>query len=310
MKVLVTGGAGYIGSVLVPLLLERGYQVTVLDNFLWDQTSLLHCCADPNLTIIRGDCRERAVLERCVRDADLLIPLAAIVGAPACDRDPIAARTTNRDAIRLLLSLRSRTQKIIFPNTNSGYGIGQKDKLCTEESPLRPLSLYGRTKVEAEQAVLDAGESIAFRLATVFGASPRMRIDLLVNDFVYRAVTDRCVVVFEGHAQRNYIHIRDVARAFLHAIDHFESMKGRPYNVGLSNANLSKLELCARIKEHLPKFVYLEAPVGEDPDKRDYIVSNERIERTGFRPIYSLDDGIRELIKAYTILRNSKYSNI
>lgn len=310
MKILVTGGAGYIGSILVPLLLERGHRVTVLDNFLWDQPSLLHCCADPKLTVVRGDCRERSVLERCIREADLLIPLAALVGAPLCDQDPIGARTTNLDAVKLVLSLRSRSQKIIYPNTNSGYGIGEKDTFCTEDSSLRPISLYGRTKVEAEQAVLNAGESITFRLATVYGTSPRMRIDLLVNDFVHRAVNDRCVVVFEGHAKRNFIHIRDVARAFLHAIDNFEAMKGRPYNVGQSDANLSKLELCAKIKEHLPKFIYLEAPIGEDPDKRDYIVSNERIERTGFRPVFSLDDGIRELIKGYTILRNSKYSNV
>ena len=249
-------------------------------------------------------------MERVLRESEVVIPLAAIVGAPACDADPTAARTINLDAIRLLLSLRSSSQRILLPNTNSGYGIGEKGKFCTEESPLRPISLYGRTKVEAEQAVLDAGNAVTFRLATVFGVSPRMRLDLLVNDFVHRALTDRCVVVFEGHAKRNYIHIRDVARAFLHALDHFEAMKNRPYNVGLSDANLSKLELCAKIKEHLPRFIYLEAPIGEDPDKRDYIVSNERIEKTGFKPAYSLDDGIRELIKAYTILRNGKYSNV
>jgi len=310
MNVLVTGGAGYIGSVLVPALLAEGHAVTVLDNFLFDQPSLLDVCADPRLTVVRGDCRERDVLQRVLGSADLIIPLAAVVGAPACQGDPTAARSTNLEAVRLLLKLRSPSQRVVLPNTNSGYGVGERGKFCTEDSPLRPISLYGRTKVEAEQAVLDAGNAVTFRLATVFGVSPRMRVDLLVNDFVHRAVTDRCVVVFEVDAKRNYIHIRDVARAFLHVIGNFEAMQGRPYNVGLSDANLSKLELCAKIKAHVPGFVYLEAPVGEDPDQRDYIVSNERIERSGFRPAYSLDDGIRELIKAYAVLRNSRYSNV
>ncbi|HVX14260.1 MAG TPA: NAD(P)-dependent oxidoreductase [Pirellulales bacterium] len=309
-KVLVTGGAGYLGSILVPALLEQGHTVTVLDSFLFNQNSLLECCAQRRFSVIRGDCREAAVLERGLRDADVIIPLAAIVGAPACAADPTASRSTNLDAIKLLLNLRSPRQRVIYPTTNSGYGVGEKGKFCTEETPLRPISLYGTTKVDAERAVLDGGNSVTFRLATVFGMSPRMRIDLLVNDFVYRAVNDRTVVVFEGHAKRNYIHVRDVARAFLHALDNFSSMQGQPYNVGLSNANLSKLELCAKVQEHLPQFVYLEAPVGEDPDKRDYIVSNEKIERTGFKPAYSVDDGIRELIKGYTVLKNGRYSNV
>ena len=310
LKILVTGGAGYLGSVMVPALLEQGHSVTVLDSFLFNQNSLLECCANRRFSVIRGDCREAAVLRRGLHDADLIIPLAAIVGAPACAADPTASRSTNLDGIKLLLTLRSPSQRVIYPTTNSGYGIGEKGKYCTEDTPLRPISLYGTTKVEAEQAVLEAGNSITFRLATVFGMSPRMRIDLLVNDFVYRAVNDRTVVVFEGHAKRNYIHVRDVARAFLHSIEHFSSMRGEPYNVGLSDANLSKLELCARIKAHLPQFVYLEAPVGEDPDKRDYIVSNEKIERTGYRPAYSIDDGIGELVKGYTVLKNGRYSNV
>ena len=310
LNVLVTGGAGYLGSVMVPALLEAGHTVTVLDNFLFNQNSLLECCANRRFSVIRGDCREPSILDRGLRQADLIIPLAAIVGAPACAADPTASRSTNLEAIKLLLARRSAAQRVIYPTTNSGYGIGEQGKHCTEESPLRPLSLYGVTKVEAERAVLDAGNSLTFRLATVFGMSPRMRIDLLVNDFVYRAVNDRTVVVFEGHAKRNYIHVRDVARAFLHAIDHFDAMHGQPFNVGLSNANLSKLELCAKVKSHLPQFVYLEAPVGEDPDKRDYIVSNAKIERTGFRPAYSLDDGIDELIKGYTVLKNGRYSNV
>jgi nucleoside-diphosphate-sugar epimerase len=204
----------------------------------------------------------------------------------------------------------SKDQQILMPVTNSGYGIGQPGIPCTEESPLRPISLYGRSKVEAEAAVLERENSISFRLATVFGMSPRMRMDLLVNDFVYRAVMDRALVVFEGHFKRNYIHVRDVAEVFLHGISNFENMRGRPYNVGLEDANLTKLELCAVIQKHLPKFVYLEAPIGEDPDKRDYIVSNARILATGWKPAYSLDDGIVELIKGYTILRNSLYSNV
>jgi nucleoside-diphosphate-sugar epimerase len=309
-QVLVTGGAGYLGSILVPALLERGWGVTVLDRFVHDQTSLLACCAHPGFTAIRNDCRHEGALRRAIAGADVVIPLAALVGAPACAADEVTARTVNLDAIHLLLKLRSLNQRVIFPTTNSGYGIAAPGVACTEESPLTPISLYGVTKVEAERAVLAAGNCVTFRLATVFGAAPRMRIDLLVNDFVYRAVHDRTVVVFEGHAKRNYIHVRDVARAFLHALDNFERMRDQAYNVGLSDANLSKLELCERIRRHVPEFVYLEAPVGEDPDKRDYIVSNEKIERTGFRPAHSLDDGIRELIRGYTMLRNTRYGNV
>jgi nucleoside-diphosphate-sugar epimerase len=309
-RVLVTGGAGYLGSVLVPMLLEKGCAVTVLDNFMHPSGSLVECCNNPNFHVIRGDCRDETVLRRALREVDMIVPLAAIVGAPACDNDQVAARSTNLDAIQLLIKLRSREQRIVYPTTNSGYGIGQKDNFCTEETPLRPVSLYGVTKVQAEQAVLEARNSVTFRLATVFGMSPRMRIDLLVNDFVYRAVTDRTVTVFEGHAKRNYIHVRDVSRALLHAFANFDRMQGQAFNVGLSDANLSKLELCARIQQQVPGFVYLEAPVGEDPDKRDYIVSNEKIERTGFRAENSLDHGIQELIKGYAILRRSQYANV
>jgi nucleoside-diphosphate-sugar epimerase len=309
-KILVTGGAGYLGSILVPALLEQGHEVRVLDTFRFDQTSLLACCANPRFEVVRGDCRDESALRKALLGADWVIPLAAVVGAPACAADQVAARTVNVDAIRLLLSLRSPRQRVLYPTTNSGYGVGERGKFCTEESPLRPISLYGLTKVEAEKAVLDAGNALTFRLATVFGAAPRMRLDLLVNDFVYRAVHDRTVVVFEGHAKRNYIHVRDVARAFLHGLAHFEAMRDQPYNVGLSDANLSKLELCAEIRRLLPAFVSLEAPVGEDPDKRDYVVSNEKLERTGFRPAYSLEQGIRELIKTYAMLRKDRYSNV
>jgi len=309
-SILVTGGAGYLGSTLVPALLDEGHRVAVLDNFLFGQASLNHLCANPNFEVHRGDARDSEVLKPLLRDADIIIPLAALVGAPLCNNDKIGAETINRDAVLTLIRLASPQQRIMMPVTNSGYGIGEAGKFCTEETPLRPITLYGRTKVQAEQAVLERGNCISFRLATVFGMSPRMRIDLLVNDFVYRAVNDRAVVLFEAHFKRNYIHVRDVARAFVHGICNFESMRDQPYNVGLSDANLSKLELCQQIQAHLPKFVFLEAPVGEDPDKRDYIVSNEKIERSGYRPAHSLDDGIRELIKGYRMLRNSVYGNV
>ena len=310
MRILITGGAGYIGSVLTPTLLGAGHEVTVVDNFLFRQNSLADCCHQDAFQVVRGDCRDEALMKRLAAKADVIIPLAALVGAPMCDRDPVAAQTTNLDAVALLCRIASREQRILMPITNSGYGVGQKDKSCTEDSPLSPISLYGVTKVKAEELVLQRENSLSFRLATVFGVSPRMRIDLLVNDFVYRAVNDRAVVVFEGHFKRNYVHIRDVARVFVHGLDRFEAMRGKPYNVGLDDANLSKLELCAAIQKQLPKFVYLEAPIGEDPDKRDYIVSNARIAATGFKPQWSLDRGIRELIKGYTIMRNSVYSNV
>lgn len=309
-NVLITGGAGYLGSILVPHLLRQGYAVTVVDSLLYRQSSLLECCADAHFDFIRGDCRDERLMKGLVSKADAIIPLAALVGAPLCSRDQIAAETTNRDAVIMLSRLRSTSQMLLIPITNSGYGIGENGKFCTEESPLRPLSLYGRTKVEAEQVVLADGNAISFRLATVFGAAPRMRTDLLVNDFVYRAVFDHCVVLFEAHFKRNYIHIRDVARVFEFGIRNYEKLAGRPYNVGLSDANLSKAELCEKIRTYLPQFIVLQSDIGEDPDKRDYIVSNARVEAAGWKPAWSLDDGIRELIKAYQIIKNNQYANI
>lgn len=310
MKILITGGAGYIGSVLTPHLLQEGHEVTVLDNFMFGQATLLECCKHEGFSIVRGDCRDESVVKPLVAKADAIIPLAALVGAPMCKNDQIGARTINQEAVEMICRLASPSQWVLMPVTNSGYGVGEKGKFCTEETPLRPISLYGTTKVAAEAAVLGHANSLTFRLATVFGMSPRMRVDLLVNDFVHRAVTDRAVVIFEGHFKRNYIHIQDVARVFSFALKNFERMKGKPYNVGLEDANLSKLELCAVIKKHIPGFTFLEAPVGEDPDKRDYIVSNQRLLATGFAPEWGLDRGIRELMKGYAILRNSKYSNV
>lgn len=309
MRVLVTGGAGYVGSVLVQALLGEGHSVVVVDNFRWGQDSLNHLCADPRFDVVRGDARNPEVVRPVLRGADVVIPLAALVGAPLCAQDVDGAWSTNVDAVDSLLQMASPEQRFIFPNTNSGYGVGEPGKACNEETPLRPISVYGQTKCAAEKAVLDHGNSVTFRLATVFGMSPRMRLDLLVNDFVHRAVTDRAVVLFEPRFKRNYIHVRDVARAFIHAIDNFEAMKGRAFNVGLSDANLSKIELCERIGLWVPGFVPLVAPIGEDPDKRDYVVSNARIEAAGFKTMYPLDEGILELIKGFRMIRNGRYGN-
>lgn len=309
-KILVTGGAGYLGSTMVPELLNAGHTVTVLDNFMFGQNSLAHVCHHPNFNVVRGDIRAEATMRQLMKSADIIIPLAALVGAPLCSKDPVGATTTNHDAIMMMFRLLGKDQIVLMPTTNSAYGTGDEKNFCTEESPLRPISQYAIEKVQIEKTLMQHPNAISFRLATVFGMSPRMRIDLLVNDFTYRAVYDRFVVLFESQFKRNYIHVRDVARVFLHAIDNYRKMKGQIYNVGLSDANVSKKELCQAIQKQLPEFVFMEAPVGKDPDQRNYIVSNVKIEATGFKPASSLDCGIRDLIKGYTMIKNTRYGNV
>ena len=308
--ILVTGGAGYLGSTMVPELLNAGYKVTVIDNFMFKQTSLNHVCHHPNFEVVKGDIRVESAMLPLMKKADVIIPLAALVGAPLCTKDPVGATTINHDAIMMMLKHVSKDQILLMPTTNSAYGTGDENNYCTEESPLRPISQYAIEKVEIEKAFMDHPNSISFRLATVFGMSPRMRIDLLVNDFTYRAVYDRFVVLFESQFKRNYIHVRDVMRVFMHALENYDEMKGQIYNVGLSDANVSKKELCEHIAKQVPEFVFLDAPVGKDPDQRNYIVSNAKIEATGFKQQYSLDKGIAELIKGYSMIRNSLYGNL
>lgn len=310
MKVLVTGGAGYIGATLVPMLLNEGLEVTVLDNAMYQQTPLMEVCWNPKLNIVRGDVRDEALIKKQVAGHDILIPLACLTGAPACAKDPHAAVEIGKTAVVNMAKMKSKSQMLIYPCTNSGYGIGREGKECDEDSPLEPVSLYGKLKVEAEKFLLDSGEAATFRFATVFGASPRMRLDLLVNDFTYRAVNDRFVVLFEAHFKRNYLHVRDASLAFLHTIKNYASMKGKPFNVGLSDANLSKMELCEQIKKFVPGFQILVSEVGEDPDKRNYVISNKRIEATGFKTKHSLSDGVQELIKCFQLLKRVEHSNV
>ena len=309
-NILVTGGAGYLGSTMVPDLLAAGHRVTVLDNFMFKQNSLNHCCYHPNFTVVKGDIRQKDTMSVLMKEADVIIPLAALVGAPLCSLDPIGATTINHDAIELMLKLLSKDQIVLMPTTNSAYGTGDKDNYCNEESPLRPISQYAIEKVEIEKELMQHPSAISFRLATVFGMSPRMRIDLLVNDFTYRAVNDRFVVLFESHFKRNYIHVRDVSRVFQHALNNHDAMKGEIYNVGLSDANVSKKELCEHIQKQVPDFIFIDEQIGKDPDQRNYIVSNEKIESTGFKTEFSLDRGIGELLKGYTMIKNSLYGNV
>lgn len=309
-RILVTGGAGYLGSILCEHLLDAGHRVTVLDNLMYGQEPLFHLCANPDFDFVRGDTRDEGTLKKLLTQADVIIPLAAIVGAPACDRDPWLARAVNLDAVRLINRLRSTQQRIVFPVTNSGYGAKSGEVFCTEDSPLEPISLYGRTKVEAEAELLASENAVTLRLATVFGLSPRMRLDLLVNHFTYAAVTDRYLVLFEKAFKRNFIHVRDVADCFLHAIQHFEAMKGQTYNVGLDAANMSKEELALKIKERVPELVIHCSEIGQDPDKRNYIVSNQRLREAGFEAKRSIEDGICELIKGYRMLARGRFHNV
>lgn len=309
-NILVTGGAGYLGSTMVPDLLAAGHKVTVLDNFLFKQASLNHVCYHPNFSVLKGDIRSAETMAPLLKKSDVIIPLAALVGAPMCNIDPVGAATINHDAISTMLKLLSPAQRILMPTTNSAYGSGDEGNFCSETSPLKPISKYAIDKVAVEKELMQHPNAISFRLATVFGMSPRMRIDLLVNDFTYRAVYDRAVVLFESHFKRNYIHVRDVSRVFQHGLNNFDALKGEIYNVGLSDANVSKRELCEHIAEQVEGFTFIDAKNGRDPDQRNYIVSNKKIEATGYKPQFTLEIGIAELIKGFTMIRNSIYGNV
>lgn len=308
-RVLVTGAAGYIGSILCEHLLDAGHKVTALDKLIYDQAPLFHLCADSSFEFVKGDVRDRELMEELIEGQDVLIPLAAIVGAPACDRDPELARSVNLEAIRMLDKIRDPEQLVLFPTTNSGYGTKSGETYCTEETPLEPISLYGQVKVQAEKELLESENTITLRLATVFGMSPRMRLDLLVNDFVHEAVERGYLIVYEKDFKRDYVHIRDVADCFLHCIENAEDMVGRPYNVGLDDANLSKEELAETIKEHVPKFEIIYSDIYSDPDKRNYIVSNERLRKAGFEAKRSIDEGIQELLKGYRMMGPGPFRN-
>ena len=310
MNILVTGGAGYIGSILVPELLQSGHKVTVVDNFMYRQPSLANSISNPNLNLVFGDIRNQSLLKSHINQADVVIPLAAIVGAPACDKDPIQASSINKDATLWLFSQLSQNQQIIMPTTNSAYGSGDKDNFCDENSELKPLSLYARDKVEVEKVLMEHPLATSFRLTTVFGISQRMRLDLLVNNFMYRAITDKFVILFEGHFKRNYVHVRDVSKAFRFAIENPESVKGEIFNFGLSEANISKQELCDAIKRIIPEFTYLDAPLAKDPDQRNYVVSNAKIESKGMKAEVSLESGLLELYKGLRMFHEVPYSNL
>jgi nucleoside-diphosphate-sugar epimerase len=309
-RILVTGGAGYIGSIMVPRLLNHGHKVTVIDNFFYRQPSLASYVRNQNLEIVYGDVRDYHLMRNLIKKADIVIPLAAIVGAPACDKDPVLSASINRDAMVWLLNQIGKSQYVIMPTSNSAYGSGDSNSHCDEESTLHPISLYAKDKVLVEEALMKLANPTSFRLATVFGISPRMRLDLLVNHFVYRALVDGYIVLFESHFKRNFIHVHDVASAFEMAIEAPKKFVGEIFNLGLSSANLSKLDLCLEIKKLLPEFTILESELNEDPDKRDYIVSNAKIESIGFTPQISLQEGIKELIKGLPMFASKPYTNL
>jgi len=301
MKILITGGAGYLGSVIVGKMLEEGYEVVVLDKLLFNQTSLLQYTSNPKFKFIYGDVRNESILEKLCKEVDVIIPLAAIVGFPACAADPQLAKDVNFKQIINIVRF-GKDKKILYPNTNSGYGIAEGQTECTEESPLTPISVYGQTKCDAENFLRTSTNAIVFRLATVFGVSPRMRTDLLVNDFTYKAITDKYIVVFEKNFKRNFIHVEDVASAFLFMLKNYDTYKGEVFNVGLSSANLNKQELLEKIQTHVKDFAISYNDYYEDPDKRDYIVSNVKIEATGWYPEWDLDRGIKQLIQGYQMI--------
>ena len=307
MKVLITGGAGYLGSNLTRHLLEAGYSVTVLDNLMYDQVTLLHLFGNPKFQFELGDVRDKKLLQELVELNDVIIPLAAIVGMPACKANPELTVAVNYQQVADIVEVLRNDQKLILPNTNSQYG--SSDSIITEESPFNPLSLYAKTKCDAENTMLAKGNGVSLRLATVFGVSPRMRTDLLVNDFVYKSVVDGYLVLFEAHFKRNYIHVQDIARTFQFIIENYDKCKGHAFNVGLSTANLSKLELAEKIKSHIPSLVIKQDDFKEDFDKRNYIVSNEKLEALGWKPIYDLDYGIKQLMSAYKIVINKNNQN-
>ena len=308
MNILITGGAGYLGSVITPLLLDKGHNVTVYDNLMYNQLTLSDLCYKPNFKFVYGDVRDYAKLNKHIQKADVIVPLAAIVGFPACEKDKQLATSVNYYQIQDIIKNTSKEQTIVFPNTNSGYGT-RSNGVCTENQKLKPISHYGITKCDSEDLLLKNSNAIIFRFATVFGVSPRMRLDLLVNEFVYKALTDKYITIFERTAVRNYIHIRDVADVFNFMIDNKDEYKGEIFNVGLSDANINKQELAELIKKYISDFVITYSNYYEDPDKRDYIVSNEKIENTGWIPKYNLDDGIKELIMAYQIIINNDTSH-
>jgi nucleoside-diphosphate-sugar epimerase len=309
-SLLVTGAAGYLGAVFCEQALQAGYHIVGVDNLLYNQTSLLHLCSHPNFDFVQGDIRDKQLMCSLLRRADAIVNFAGVVGAPACERDPWLAREVNFEAVKQLNRLRSPQQLFLQPTSNSGYGTKSGETFCTEETPLEPISLYGRTKVEAESELLASSNAISLRLATVFGPSPRMRLDLLVNHFVYTAVTDRYLVLFEAGFKRNYVHIRDVADGFLFCLEHADRMVGQAYNLGLDSANLSKYELALKVKEFVPEFHIVCSEIGSDPDKRNYIVSSEKLRRMGFEATRSLDEGIQELLKAYALLGRRPFRNI
>ena len=310
MNIFITGGAGYIGSVLTYDLLKLGHKVTVLDNFMYNQNSLSNCFKYKNFDIENYDVRNVSLYKDIIKKNDIIIPLAALVGAPICKKDPVGAKSINYNAIIDLFKIVSKNQIVLMPTTNSAYGSGNKDNYCDENTKLNPISEYAIDKVNIEKRLLEFENSISLRLATVFGMSPRMRTDLLVNDFTLRAVKDKFIVLFESSFKRNYIHVMDVVGAFIHSLKKHDDMKGNIYNVGLSEANLSKKELCLKIKDQIPDFSIFESEFNKDPDQRNYIVSNAKIEKTGFKPKYTIEYGITELIKGYKTLKTNNYANI